>query len=79
MRRASKSVCANIAEGFAKQKSSKAEFKRFLNMAMGSANEMLVWVLYAQELEYIDRNEFEKWNDQYIVIAKMLNNFIAKV
>ena len=36
MRRASKSICANIAEGFGRQKRSKAEFKRFLSMAIGS-------------------------------------------
>ncbi len=29
LRRASKSICANIAEGCGKQKNSKAEFKRF--------------------------------------------------
>ncbi len=37
VRRASKSICANIAEGFGKQRQSAAEFKRFLMMAMGSA------------------------------------------
>ena len=39
VRRASKSVCANIAEGFGKQRQSVAEFRRFLMMAMGSADE----------------------------------------
>jgi four helix bundle protein len=38
VRRASKSICANIAEGFGKQRQSAAEFKRFLMMAMGSAD-----------------------------------------
>jgi len=33
MRRASKGICANIAEGFGKQNVSKPEFKRFLLMA----------------------------------------------
>jgi 23S rRNA-intervening sequence protein len=33
VRRASKGICANIAEGFAKQVISNAEFKRFLAMA----------------------------------------------
>ena len=37
MRRASKSIVANIAEGYGRQKQSKAEFKRFLWMAIGSA------------------------------------------
>src|SRR4026208_400157 len=47
MRRASKGICANIAEGFGKQNISKPEFKRFLLMAMGSADEMRVWARYS--------------------------------
>src|SRR5512144_3433934 len=43
IRRASKSVCANLVEGFAKQAQSKAEFRRFIVMAIGSADEMRLW------------------------------------
>ena len=43
VRRACKSICANVAEGFAKQGSSAAEFKRYLLMATGSSDEMRVW------------------------------------
>ena len=39
MRRASKGICANLAEGFGKQQFSKAEFRRFIAMAIGSADE----------------------------------------
>src|SRR5215208_5692830 len=42
MRRASKSICANVAEGYGRQKRSKAEFRRFLQMAIGSSDEMRV-------------------------------------
>ena len=54
VRRASKSICANVAEGYGRQKSSKAEFNRFLHMAIGSSDEMRVWVRYALDLGYID-------------------------
>ena len=54
MRRASKSICANVAEGYGRQKQSKAEFKRFVWMAVGSSDEMRVWVRYALDLGYID-------------------------
>ena len=37
MRRASKSICVNLAEGFAKQAYSVVEFKRFIQMSIGSA------------------------------------------
>ena len=42
IRRASKSICANLAEGFGRQRQSRPEFRRFLVMAIGSADEMQV-------------------------------------
>ena len=54
IRRASKSICATIAEGFGKQKQSAAEYRRYLQMALGSANEMRVWIRYCYDLRYID-------------------------
>ena len=54
LRRASKSICANIAEGFAKQGRSAAEFKRYLLMALGSSDEMRVWARYCLDLGHID-------------------------
>ena len=53
IRRASKSICAIIAEGFGKQRRSGAEFKRYLLMAIGSADEMQVWVRYCRDLDYV--------------------------
>jgi four helix bundle protein len=55
VRRASKSICANIAEGFSKQRQSAPEFKRFLMMALGSSDEMKVWISYCLDLGYIDQ------------------------
>ena len=78
MRRASKGICANIAEGFGKQNVSKAEFKRFLLMAMGSADEMRVWARYSLDLGHIDENRWSDWNKAYSDIAKMLNGLHAK-
>ena len=72
MRRASKSICGNIAEGFGKQRHSNAEFKRYLLMAIGSADEMQVWLRYCSDLEYVDRKVCAIWHDEYRQIAKML-------
>ncbi|MDX8460915.1 four helix bundle protein [Mesorhizobium humile] len=44
LRRSSKAICANLAEGFAKQPHSKAEFARFISMAMGSCSEVETWI-----------------------------------
>jgi four helix bundle protein len=72
MRRASKSICANIAEGFGKQRQSCAEYKRFLLMAVGSADEMQVWTRYCRDLGYVDPQIAQRWMDEYKSIARML-------
>ena len=72
IRRASKSICGNIAEGFGKRRRSNAEFKRYLLMAIGSADEMQVWLRYCSDLDYIDRKVCAMWRDEYRQIAKML-------
>jgi four helix bundle protein len=72
MRRASKSICVNVAEGFAKQGYSVAEYKRYLQMAIGSADEMRVWIRYCLDLGYIDQDMWQRWRDGYQEIAKML-------
>ena len=72
VRRASKSICANVAEGFAKQGSSAAEFKRYLLMATGSSDEIRVWARYCRDLGYIDEPTWQRWRDEYHEIAKML-------
>ena len=73
MRRASKSICANIAEGYGKQSVSKAEFRRFILMAIGSADEMRVWIRYCLDLEFIDESQWQTWAKLYRDIAKMLS------
>ena len=78
VRRASKSICANIAEGFAKQGRSAAEFKRYLQMAMGSSDEMRVWARYCLDLGHIDEPTWQRWRDEYQSISKMLQGLSRK-
>ena len=78
LRRASKSICANVAEGYGRQKRSKAEFKRFLQMAIGSSDEMRVWVRYALDLGYIDEAVWRRWRDEYQTITRMLQSLRSK-
>ena len=73
LRRASKSICANLAEGFGKQAASPAEFKRFLMMAIGSADEMRVWLRYGLDLGYVERPTWQRWRDGYQEVAQMLH------
>ena len=72
VRRTSKSICANIAEGFGKQSLSKAEFNRFIGMALGSADEMRVWLRYCLDLGYIDEATWSDWRTSFQEVAKML-------
>jgi four helix bundle protein len=78
LRRSSKSICANIAEGFSRQGRSAAEFKRFLGMAMGSADEMRVWLRYCLDLGYVDAETWRRWRDEYQEISKMLQGLSRK-
>ena len=78
IRRASKSICANVAEGFAKQGASAGEFKRYLAMATGSADEMRVWARYCLDLGYIEEADWQQWRDEYQEIAKMLQALSGK-
>ena len=77
IRRASKSICANIAEGFGKQRRSRAEFKRYLLMAIGSADEMQVWAMYCADLGYVDHDTSGRWRDEYRQIARMLQGLYS--
>ena len=78
MRRASKSICSNIAEGYGRQKQSKAEFRRFVWMAIGSSDEMRVWARYAFDLGYIDVEAWRNWRDEYQIISKQLQVLAAR-
>ena len=72
IRKASKSICANIAEGFAKQSYSSHEFKRYLLIAIGSSDEMRVWLRYCLDLNYLSEDRWQYLRDEYHEISKML-------
>ena len=78
MRRASVSIALNVAEGYAK-KESQQEFKRFLMMAMGSANEVSVLLDFSKDFGYIDAQTHEKANREYDEISRMLYVLIQRI
>ena len=73
VRRASKSITANLAEGFARQGRSPADFRRFIMIAIGSSDEMRVWCRYCLDLGYIDEPTWRRWRDEYQEISRMLS------
>ncbi len=75
MMRASRSVPANIAEGYAKKRSA-LEFKKFLTSALGSANEMIVHLRFAKDLDYLLSKFCNEAIEEYNIISKSLVNLI---
>ena len=73
MRRASKSCPSNIAEGWAKRRFEK-EFKRHLDGAIGSANEMEVHIETARDLDYWQKDTCEDLLKRYNQLGGKLNN-----
>ena len=71
MRRASRSICANVAEGYSRQLQGGADWKRFLIQAIGSADEMQVWCSFARDLGYLDAVRAGAMQTDYVEIAKM--------
>jgi four helix bundle protein len=77
LRRASKSICANLAEGFAKQRFSAAEYRRYVVAAIGSSDETQLWLRYAVDLGYLDEVMGQRWSDGYGEISRMLQGLHA--
>lgn len=77
MRRAAVSIPSNISEGAARN--SDIEFKRFLEIAMGSAFELETQLIIAKELEMIEEEILVVNLTEIQEIQKMLNGFITKL
>ncbi len=77
LRRSVISIPLNIAEGYGKKQSPK-EFKRFLNMALGSCNETNVLIDFSHDLGYIDDVTHKKIYEQYDILGKRIYTLIEK-
>ena len=77
LRKSSKSIPANIAEGMGKQ-SSKADVRRFIQIAMGSCDESRVWLEFARDLEYLSKQDQNLFDQRYQEIGKMLRGLINR-
>ena len=77
LRRSSKSICANLVEGFAKQSHSAAEYRRYLMVAIGSSDETRLWLRYCVDLDYVEEVVGRRWIADYVEISKMLQGLHA--
>lgn len=74
MLRSALSIPSNIAEGC--ERNSKAEFKRFINIAKGSAAELRTQVYIAIETGVLKKESIEKFIEELKAITKMLQALI---
>lgn len=73
IRRSSRSVAANIVEGWVKR-SSVAEFKRHLVIASGEAAETKFWLDLAADEGLAKRDSCKKLEGEYAKLGMMLHN-----
>ena len=77
LRRAALSIPANIAEGAGKP--GNAEFRRFLNIALGSAAETHYHLLVARDLGLLDPAVYDDLAVRATEIRRMLSGLIRRV
>jgi four helix bundle protein len=78
IRRSSRSVCSNLAEGWRKRKY-RAVFLNKLTDAGQEAAETQTWLQFALSCNYIDSSAFEKLDGSYDEIFAMLNGMENKI
>jgi len=71
IRRSSRSVSANLAEGFRKRFFQKSFISK-INECEGEAAETQVWIRYAEAFKYIDKERSAKLYETYDQILKKL-------
>lgn len=71
MRRSSRAIFSNIAEGFGRR-STAADERHFLSIALGSAEEMRTWLCFCRDLEYVETKQANDFNMKYEEVCKML-------
>jgi four helix bundle protein len=77
VRRAVVSISNNIAEGF--DRSSNADFSRFLYIAIGSCSEVKSMIYLAEKLEYIQTKQGEKLLKEGDEISKIIRGLIKSM
>jgi four helix bundle protein len=73
IRRSSRSVCANLAEGWRKRKYV-AVFKNKVTDSMQEASETQCWLEFSLACKYIDKDTFNRLDNEYEQLISMLNS-----
>jgi len=75
MQRCAVSIPSNIAEGCSRN--SELEFKRFLEIAIGSAFELETQIIICNELGFLDSEKTNLHINQLSTLQKQLNSLIS--
>ncbi len=75
MQRAAVSIPSNIAEGCSRN--GQRDFKRFLEIAIGSAFELETQMLLAADLNYVQKDVNRKLVEEINSLQKQMNTFIS--
>lgn len=78
IRRASRSIPSNIAEGFSKQ-SSKKELISFLKISLGSNDEVLFNLDFLKDSQLISAEKYMYFFNEYTICGKQLNRLISSL
>lgn len=77
IRRSSRSVPANIREGYAKRHYENV-FVRHLIDSLGSSEETRTWLEFSRDCSYLSTDQFEQLNIKYDEVSAMLTSLIKK-
>lgn len=77
IRRSSRSVCANIGEGYRKKIYPKSFISKLVD-ADGECTETMIHLSFAKDCGYIDAVIFDKIRNGYIEVGKILGSIINK-
>jgi len=78
LRRASKSISANIVEGFGRRRY-KAEFIRFLVYSHSSCNETIEWMEYVRDCHQELKDGSKELTERLDKLGRKINRFISAV
>jgi four helix bundle protein len=74
LRRSSVSIPSNISEGFGRN--SQGDFKRFVNISMGSLFELQTQIEVARNLEFLSEEQSNTLYEDSREIERMMSSFI---
>ncbi len=77
IRRASVSIPSNIAEGFGRN--STGDYKRFLQISLGSLYELQTQVEICSRLNYLSNEHYTDVQQKAFELEKMINSMISKI